>query len=101
MVGGMTRMPKVNDVVKGYFGRDPSKGVNPDEVVAMGAAIQGGVTMAVKALLSSKEAKAASAKVGDKVEVYSRTQSMWVPAVIVNTSGSIITASYTVRDVRD
>merc|ERR1711871_1505414 len=43
MVGGMTRMPKVSDVVKGYFGRDPSKGVNPDEVVAMGAAIQGGV----------------------------------------------------------
>merc|ERR1711871_1274099 len=43
MVGGMTRMPKANDVVKGYFGRDPSKGVNPDEVVAMGAAIQGGV----------------------------------------------------------
>ncbi len=43
MVGGMTRMPKVTEVVKGYFGRDPSKGVNPDEVVAMGAAIQGGV----------------------------------------------------------
>merc|ERR1711968_111044 len=43
LVGGMTRAPKVQDVVKGYFGRDPSKGVNPDEVVAMGAAIQGGV----------------------------------------------------------
>ena len=43
LVGGMTRMPKVTEVVKGYFNRDPSKGVNPDEVVAMGAAIQGGV----------------------------------------------------------
>merc|ERR1719409_1859382 len=43
MVGGMTRMPKVTDVVKGFFGRDPSKSVNPDEVVAMGAAIQAGV----------------------------------------------------------
>lgn len=43
MVGGMTRMPKVTEVVKGYFGRTPSKSVNPDEVVAMGAAIQGGV----------------------------------------------------------
>jgi len=43
LVGGMTRMPKVTEVVKGYFGKDPSKGVNPDEVVAMGAAIQGGV----------------------------------------------------------
>ena len=43
MVGGMTRMPKVTDVVKGFFNRDPSKSVNPDEVVAMGAAIQGGV----------------------------------------------------------
>jgi hypothetical protein len=44
------------------------------------------------------QAKAAAAKVGDKVEVYSRAQSMWVPAVIVNTSGSILTASYTVRE---
>jgi len=43
LVGGMTRMPKVQEVVKGFFGKDPSKGVNPDEVVAMGAAIQGGV----------------------------------------------------------
>jgi molecular chaperone DnaK (HSP70) len=39
----MTRMPKVQEIVKGIFNRDPSKGVNPDEVVAMGAAIQGGV----------------------------------------------------------
>jgi len=43
LVGGMTRMPKVADTVKGIFGRDPSKGVNPDEAVAVGAAIQGGV----------------------------------------------------------
>ncbi|KAG2498794.1 hypothetical protein HYH03_003531 [Edaphochlamys debaryana] len=43
LVGGMTRMPKVNEIVKEIFQRDPSKGVNPDEVVAMGAAIQGGV----------------------------------------------------------
>jgi len=43
LVGGMTRMPRVQEVVKTLFGRDPSKGVNPDEVVAMGAALQGGV----------------------------------------------------------
>jgi molecular chaperone DnaK len=43
MVGGMTRVPLVTSTVKGFFGKDPSKGVNPDEVVAMGAAIQGGV----------------------------------------------------------
>jgi molecular chaperone DnaK len=43
MVGGMTRMPKVTDVVKSLFGKEPHKGVNPDEVVAMGAAIQAGV----------------------------------------------------------
>jgi len=43
MVGGMTRMPKVQEVVKRFFGREPHKGVNPDEVVAVGAAIQGGV----------------------------------------------------------
>merc|ERR1712216_667417 len=43
LVGGMSRMPKVQGIVKDLFGRDPSKGVNPDEVVAMGAAIQGGV----------------------------------------------------------
>ena len=43
MVGGMTRMPKVNQIVKDYFGKDPHKGINPDEVVAVGAAIQGGV----------------------------------------------------------
>jgi len=43
MVGGMTRMPKVNEVVKQFFGKEPHKGVNPDEVVAMGAAIQAGV----------------------------------------------------------
>jgi len=43
MVGGMTRMPKVIEVVKNFFGKDPHRGVNPDEVVAIGAAIQGGV----------------------------------------------------------
>lgn len=43
MVGGMTRMPKVQQVVKDFFGKEPLKGVNPDEVVAIGAAIQGGV----------------------------------------------------------
>ncbi len=43
LVGGMTRMPKVIEVVKQFFGREPHKGVNPDEVVAMGAAIQGAV----------------------------------------------------------
>ncbi len=43
LVGGMTRMPKVIETVKNIFGREPHKGVNPDEVVAVGAAIQGGV----------------------------------------------------------
>ncbi len=43
LVGGMTRMPKVMEAVKGFFGKEPHKGVNPDEVVAMGAAIQAGV----------------------------------------------------------
>lgn len=43
LVGGMTRMPKIAETVKSFFGREPHKGVNPDEVVAMGAAIQAGV----------------------------------------------------------
>ena len=43
LVGGQTRMPKVQEVVKSFFGKEPHKGVNPDEVVAIGAAIQGGV----------------------------------------------------------
>jgi len=43
LVGGMTRMPKVQEIVNGIFSKEPSKGVNPDECVAMGAAIQGGV----------------------------------------------------------
>jgi molecular chaperone DnaK len=43
LVGGMTRMPKIIEVVKSFFGRDPHRGVNPDEVVAVGAAIQAGV----------------------------------------------------------
>jgi molecular chaperone DnaK len=43
LVGGSTRMPKVQQLVRDYFGKDPHKGVNPDEVVAVGAAVQGGV----------------------------------------------------------
>src|SRR5205085_10814700 len=43
LVGGQTRMPKVQDKVKEFFGKDPRKDVNPDEAVAIGAAIQGGV----------------------------------------------------------
>jgi len=43
LVGGMTRMPKIQETVKNFFGRDPHRGVNPDEVVAIGAAIQAGV----------------------------------------------------------
>ncbi|MBN8593117.1 MAG: molecular chaperone DnaK [Anaerolineae bacterium] len=43
LVGGMTRMPSVQEAVKGFFGKEPTKGVNPDEVVALGAAIQAGV----------------------------------------------------------
>ena len=43
LVGGMTRMPKIIEIVKEFFGKDPHRGVNPDEVVALGAAIQGGV----------------------------------------------------------
>ena len=43
LVGGMTRMPKVIETVKEFFGREPNKGVNPDEVVALGAAVQGGI----------------------------------------------------------
>jgi len=45
LVGGQTRMPKVQQVVKDFFGKEPNKSVNPDEVVAVGAAIQGGVLM--------------------------------------------------------
>jgi molecular chaperone DnaK len=52
LVGGSTRMPRVQQLVKEYFGKEPHKGVNPDEVVAVGAAIQGGVlTGAVKDML--------------------------------------------------
>ena len=43
LVGGQTRMPKVQEIVKSFFGKEPHKGVNPDEVIAIGAAIQGGV----------------------------------------------------------
>jgi molecular chaperone DnaK len=43
LVGGMTRMPKIGETVKSFFGKEPHRGVNPDEVVALGAAIQGGV----------------------------------------------------------
>ena len=52
LVGGSTRIPKVQEIVKGFFGKEPHKGVNPDEVVAVGAAIQAGVlTGEVKDLL--------------------------------------------------
>jgi molecular chaperone DnaK len=52
LVGGSTRMPRVQQLVRGFFGKDPHRGVNPDEVVAVGAAIQGGVlTGAVKDML--------------------------------------------------
>ena len=43
LVGGQTRMPKVQEAVKAFFGKEPRKDVNPDEAVAMGAAIQAGV----------------------------------------------------------
>src|SRR5208337_983483 len=43
MVGGQTRMPRIQQLVRDLFGREPHKGVNPDEVVAVGAAVQGGV----------------------------------------------------------
>jgi len=43
LVGGSTRIPKVQELVRGYFGKEPHKGVNPDEVVSLGAAVQGGV----------------------------------------------------------
>src|SRR6202163_2442302 len=43
LVGGMTRMPKIQEIVRGLFGKEPHRGVNPDEVVAVGAAVQGGV----------------------------------------------------------
>ncbi|KAK0338901.1 hypothetical protein LTR94_036722, partial [Friedmanniomyces endolithicus] len=43
LVGGMTRMPAVQEAVKKFFGKEPHKGVNPDEVVALGAAVQAGV----------------------------------------------------------
>ncbi len=43
LVGGSTRIPKIQDIVKGFFGQEPNRGVNPDEVVGIGAAIQGGV----------------------------------------------------------
>ena len=43
LVGGSTRMPKVQQLVKEFFGKEPNKSVNPDEVVAVGAAIQGGI----------------------------------------------------------
>jgi molecular chaperone DnaK len=43
LVGGMTRMPKIQEIVKNFFGKEPHKGVNPDEVVAIGAAVQAGV----------------------------------------------------------
>ena len=43
LVGGSTRIPRIQTIVKDFFGKEPNRGVNPDEVVAIGAAIQGGV----------------------------------------------------------
>src|SRR6185295_13423746 len=43
LVGGSTRIPKIQEIVKTYFGKEPNKGVNPDEVVAIGSAVQAGV----------------------------------------------------------
>lgn len=43
LVGGSTRIPKVQQLLKDYFGKEPSKGINPDEAVAYGAAVQGGI----------------------------------------------------------
>ena len=48
LVGGSTRIPKVQEIVKSYFGKEPNKSVNPDEVVAIGAAVQAGVLSAEK-----------------------------------------------------
>ncbi len=48
LVGGQTRMPKVQEAVKDFFGKEPRKDVNPDEAVAIGAAIQGSVYYLVK-----------------------------------------------------
>jgi molecular chaperone DnaK len=53
LVGGMTRMPKVQETCKEIFGKTPSKAVNPDEAVAMGAAIQGKFTIRIRARRSS------------------------------------------------
>ena len=48
LVGGMTRMPKVQEIVKNFFGKSPNKGVNPDEAVAFGAAVQAAILDGVK-----------------------------------------------------
>src|SRR5260370_12506666 len=48
LVGGSTRIPKVQEIVKNFFGKEPNKSVNPDEVVAIGAAVQAGVLSGVK-----------------------------------------------------
>ena len=74
LVGGMTRMPKVQEVVKQFFGKEPHKGVNPDEVVALGAAIQANqlagntVTGATVGLKSSLAGAAALGWVGASVD---------------------------------
>ena len=58
LVGGMTRMPAVQERVKKIFAKEPNKGVNPDEVVAMGAAIQGGVSARLQAVLNGAQKEA-------------------------------------------
>jgi hypothetical protein len=58
LVGGMTRMPKVQETCKEIFGKTPSKAVNPDEAVAMGAAIQGKFKIRIRARRSSARRRA-------------------------------------------
>ena len=78
LVGGMTRMPKVMEEVSKFFGKEPHKGVNPDEVVAMGAAIQAGIKLGlvqvqVRSLRQREHVQAAVAMgrgSGAKVRVY-------------------------------
>ena len=60
LVGGMTRMPKIIETVKNFFGKEPNKSVNPDEVVAMGAAIQGGVLQGGNVLAIKSSTRASS-----------------------------------------
>ena len=72
LVGGATRMPRVQQIVKEIFGKEPHKGVNPDEVVAVGAAIQGAVLAGdVKGVLSARRDPAVT-RPGDQGGRYDR-----------------------------